>query len=109
MTPVSHALLRVEGDGEGFLLEGMRVSTIRSGIPFSLTAGRPLYTGNTAPTLSYSTSTGVPLSISLEKFRKYVFRETLSGSLSSGRAYILTPSLSEKLSYSDDMIGMPLL
>lgn len=91
------------------MLEGMKVSLVRSGVPFSLSAGRPLYTGNTAPTLSYSSSTGALTSLSLEKFRKYVFKETLSGSLSSGKAYILTPSLSEKLPYSDDMIGMPLL
>jgi hypothetical protein len=108
-TPVARVLQKVSGaDTREFSLVGMQATTLSSSQPFSLTAGRPLYTGNSAPTLSYS-SGGTPVILELEKYQKYVFRSNISGTISSGRAYILTPSSTEKLAYRDDMIGMPLL
>ncbi len=53
--------------------------------------------------------TGEQKTYTLDRFAKYVFPDTLSGSISAGRAYVLTPSGTEKLSFTNDMIGMPLL
>lgn len=88
----------------------MKVAILQSGQPFSLSSGRALYTGNSRPILRYTTtSDAVEKDISLERFTRYIFADSLSGTVMSGKAYILTPSGSQKLSYSDDIIGMPLL
>ena len=93
----------------GFILEGQKVTTLSSGQPFSLSAGRALYTGNTRANISYSTG-GLSTTKELEKFHRYVFPVSLSGSVTGGgKVYVLTPSGTEKLSYSDSMKGMPLL
>ena len=108
-SPVLRSLESVSS-ASGFILEGMKVAILQSGQPFSLSSGRALYTGNSQPTLKYSTlSDPAEKSISLERFTRYTFVGSLSGTVMSGKAYILTPSGSQKLEYSDDMIGMPLL
>ena len=106
-SPVSRSLESVSTP-LGFILEGQKVTTLSSGQPFSLSAGRALYTGNTRANISYSTG-GLSTTKELEKFHRYVFPVSLSGSVTSGKAYVLTPSGTEKLSYSDSMKGMPLL
>lgn len=96
--------------GNDFVLEGMKVTTLLSGQPFGLSTGRPLYTGNSPVVLSVTlASTNEQKDYTLDRFTKFVFPDTLSGSITSGRAYILTPSGTEKLSYTNDMLGMPLL
>lgn len=43
------------------------------------------------------------MTLSLESFSRYTFPSTLSGTISRGKAYVITPNLSERLDYSDDM------
>lgn len=107
--PVTRSLESVSR-GEDFTLEGMKVSTIVRAAPFRLSSGRPLYTGNRAARLDVILEgTRESRTYELEPFQKYTFSDALSGALSSGRAYVLTPSGTEKLPFSEDMIGMPLL
>lgn len=95
---------------QDFVLEGMKVTTLLSGQPFGLSTGRPIYTGNGQAVLSVTLEgTGEQKDYTLERFKKYTFPDSLSGSITSGKAYILTPSGTEKLSYTNDMLGMPLL
>lgn len=95
---------------DGFFLEGMKVAMLLSGQDFSLSAGRALYTGNSPVALKYTNIvTGKAETLELEKFNRYTFPNTLSGSVASGKAYVLTPAGSEKIAYTDDMRGMPLL
>lgn len=109
VSPVNRSLENVSSP-DGFFLEGMKVATLLSGQDFSLSAGRPLYTGNSRVSLKYTDiDTDKEETLALEKFNRYTFPATLSGSITSGKAYILTPSGSEKISYTDDMRGMPLL
>jgi hypothetical protein len=109
VSPVGRSLQEVSSP-DGFTLEGMKVSTLNSWQDFSLSAWRALYTGNSVATLNYTTSSSdESKTLSLEKFQRYTFPETLSGSVISGKAYVLTPSGTEKIAYTDDMRGMPLL
>ena len=108
VTPVNRVLEDVSSP-EWFFLEGMKVSTLLTWQEFSLSAGRALYTGNSVASLKFSTNNEWEKIISLDKFQRYTFTGTLVGSVVSGKAYVLTPAWSEKISYSDDMRGMPLL
>lgn len=47
--------------------------------------------------------------MTLAPSRRYVFPFALSGSIESEKVFILSPSGTEKLGYSSDMLGMPLL
>jgi len=88
----------------------MSVSILPPDQPFSLSAGRPIYTGNASSTLRYTDPlTATEKTLSLERFKRYIFSDALSGSVVSGKLYVLSPSGSEKLAYIDDMRGMPLL
>jgi hypothetical protein len=108
-SPVRRSLENVSSPG-GFILEGMKVSTLTSSQPFSLSAGRAVYTGNARVTLEYTLPwVDTPKTLSLEKFERYTFPMDLSGSIRNGKLYVLNSAGSEKLSYTDDMIGMPLL
>lgn len=108
-TPVLRSLESVSSPA-GFVLEGMKVDLLEQGQIFSLSAGRPIYTGNSASSISYTdTTSDTGVTLSLDRFTRYVFPDTLSGTVESGKLYVLTPSGSEKLDYSDDMRGMPLL
>lgn len=108
VTPVPEVLKSVDHPS-GFILQGMSGVTLKSGIQFSLTAGRPLYTGNLPVSLTYKLSSGITKSLDMKKYQKYVFSEDISAAIVSGKAYILTQNNSDRLTYSDDFIGMPLL
>lgn len=47
--------------------------------------------------------------MTLAASRRYVFPFALSGSITSEKVFVLSPSGTEKLIYSPDMLGMPLL
>ena len=109
VSPVNRSLEDVSAP-DGFILEGMKVSTLLSGQDFSLSAGRALYIGNSSVALKYTNvDSDKEETLALAKFNRYTFPSTLSGSITSGKAYVLTPAGSEKISYTDDMRGMPLL
>jgi hypothetical protein len=95
---------------DGFILEGMKVVTLRAGQSFTLASGRPLYTGNQDVELDvrYASQTG-STRVSVERFMQSTFPEDISVTIRSGKIYILTPSGTEKISYTEDMRGMPLL
>ncbi len=108
MTAIPEVLQSVDHPS-GFILQGMSGVPLKSGTNFTLTAGRPIYTGNTAVRLTYTLSSGVSQSLDMKKYQKYVFTGDISASIVSGKAYILTQSSSDRLVYSDDFIGMPIL
>lgn len=88
----------------------MKVDLLESGQAFSLSAGRPLYTGNSVSTLIYTKNgSEEEESLTLERFTRYTFDDTLSGSIISGKVYVLTPSGTERLEYDASMKGMPLI
>jgi hypothetical protein len=108
-SPIRRSLEDVSSP-DGFILEGMKVSTLLPGQQFSLSAGRALYTGNSSASLEYMSPVDDSMkTLSLERFEQYTFPISLSWSIKSGKLYVLTPSGWEKLPYSDDMRGMPLL
>lgn len=90
--PVLRSLQSVSSPST-FVLEGQKVSTLPSGQRFSLSSGRALYTGNSSSTLSYTRlDTGLAETLTLDRFERYTFPYTVSGSVTSGKVYVLTPS-----------------
>lgn len=109
VTPVLRSLEDVSVSS-GFVLEGMKSSILPTGSDFSLSSGRAIYTGNGAASLNYvDPTTGETRTKNLERFQRYTFSESLSGIITTGKVYVLTPSVSERIEYTDDMRGMPLL
>lgn len=47
--------------------------------------------------------------LTLKPYSQYIFDDTLSGSLTSGRVYFFDTMVTEKTSYDDALVGMPLL
>lgn len=47
--------------------------------------------------------------LTLKPYSQYIFDDTLSGSLTSGRVYFFDTMVTEKTSYDDSLVGMPLL
>jgi hypothetical protein len=75
---ISRSLVSVSSP-EGFILEGMRATTLLPGLSFSLSQGRALYTGNSPTTLSYTTTDNpTVVALSLERFKRYTFPVSLS-------------------------------
>jgi hypothetical protein len=57
----------------------MKATTLLPGQSFSLSQGRALYTGNSTTSFEYTTTDdATPMILSLEKFKRYTFPETLS-------------------------------
>ena len=107
--PLSRVLERVSGT-LGFQIVGPRVTPLTLGKPFTLTQGRPLYTGKTQSRLTYTTLSGsTPEYLTLKPYSRYSFDTSLSGSLTSGVIYFMDTSTAEKTLYSDDLLGMPIL
>ena len=109
VTPVDQVLGGVSGDPTGFVLQGQKVSIIYPGESFTLTAGRPIYTGKSQTRLVYDTATETGVVLQLKPWTKYVFHSSISGNVSQGKLYTFQSSSSERVVYSDDLIGMPLL
>ena len=95
-------------DPSSFELRGQDVTVLSPGQIFSLSNGRSLFTGRSKATLSLTLTGGVS-ALSLDPYSQYTFPNTLSGTLTSGKAYVISPSSSTRLSYQEDMIDMPLL
>ena len=86
------------------------MTTLSAGKKFTLTPGRPLFTGISQAHLTYSTLTDSGgVDIILKPHTRYTFDESLSGSILSGRIYFFDTLSTEKTPYSDDLIGMPIL
>ena len=109
ITPVDRVLGSVSGDPTGFLLQGQKVAIIQPQQTFTLTAERPIYTGKSQTRLIYDTATETGVVLQLKPWTKYVFNTSISGNISKGKLYTFQSSSSEKITYSDDLIGMPLL
>lgn len=82
--------------------------SLKSGTQFTLTAGRGLYTGSVPATLDYTLASGTKKTLQMKPYQKYVFSENISGML-SGKIYVLSSNPSNRISYTDDLIGMPIL
>lgn len=85
------------------------MSLLNPGAEFSLTAGKVIYTGDRSVTLAYTGSDGARATQILSPYRAYTFPETRTYTLDKGRLYIFAPSSSEQYTYTDEMIGMPIL
>lgn len=81
-----------------------------AGQSFSLNQGRPLYTGNRSAEIIYTTLTDSRArDLILKAHTRYIFDSTLSGSLTSGQIYFFDSLSTEKITYRDDLIGMPII
>lgn len=106
--PVERSLADV-GDPTDIVLSWPKMSLLNPGAEFSLTAGKVIYTGDRSVTLAYTGSDGARATQILSPYRAYTFPETRTYTLDKGRLYIFAPSSSEQYTYTDEMIGMPIL
>lgn len=98
-------------DPESLDIVGPKMIVLTGSQDFTLSPGRTLYTGNRAVTIRYTTgTTQTQTELRLEPHRGYSFAELANVSLDSGTLYIVYPSIvSERYTYSPDLIGMPIL
>jgi hypothetical protein len=110
IVPMERSLVTVS-DPETFTLEWPALTTLSAPTAFTLTAGRPLYTGPTQTRISYTTLTlsWTLKTLTLKPYTRYTFDEALSGSLTSGKLYFFDALSDESMPYDEGMRGMPLL
>jgi hypothetical protein len=106
--PLSRALSSVSSS-EGMSIYGAAVTPVLPDTSFTVSLGRPIYTGKSGSRFIYSTSSGSEYDITLKPYSRYTFDDVLSGSLVSGKIFFYDTLTSTQTPYTDDFIGMPLI
>jgi hypothetical protein len=107
--PVTRSLISV-ADRNSFVLEGRSIDIYTGSLSISISPGRVLYTGNRRVTLTYTNqSTPIPISLSLDPQTGYEFSEITEIMTSGGQLYLIGTEDSSRYTYSDDLIGVPIL
>ncbi|MBC7503535.1 VCBS repeat-containing protein [Candidatus Gracilibacteria bacterium] len=107
--PITRSLSSV-ADRDSFILEGRSIDVYTGALSISLSPGRVLYTGNRRVTITYTNqSTPIPRSISLDPQTGYEFSEITEIMTTGGRLYLIGAEDSSRYTYSDDLIGVPIL
>ncbi len=108
-TPVSKYLSRVR-DVSSFMMVGPGIAILTWSTQFTLSPGKILYTGKEKTKILYHTGTSADAFVVLDPYTGYTFSELVSITLQSGKLYTITaPFAEETYTYSNDMIGMPIL
>ena len=110
VTRVRRSLTSV-ADPATWILAGRTIDVYTGALSISISPGRVLYTGKDAVTLTYqNANTPTPQTITLDPHTGYQWTEITEITTTGGRLYRIGATLeSARYTYSDDLIGMPIL
>jgi hypothetical protein len=102
--------LRSVADTRSFVLEWRRIDIYTGAISLTLSPGRVLYTGDRSVTITYKNETTQnPKSQILEPHIWYEFSIPTEVYMTDGRLYLIGGKDNSRYTYSDDLIGLPIL
>lgn len=109
VTPVNHILASI-GSPDGFQMNGVKVTVLKSGETFHLPVGKKIVTGESDARILVLEWDAAGTTLDLLRAGSYAFKNVVKARIISGKLYSFGTFTEEwKYTYSDDYQGMPII